>query len=52
VKAIQTELFLLCLIATLAAVLAMVRDNAFFVWLFAVVSGLTLVLALRQGRES
>jgi hypothetical protein len=49
VKAIQTELFMLSLVAILATFLALVRANPFFVCLFAAVGGGTLVLALWQG---
>jgi hypothetical protein len=51
-NALQTELFLLCLIATLATFVAAARDDAFFTALFATASSLVLTYALRSGGTS
>jgi hypothetical protein len=43
------ELFLLCLIATLAAHLAMTQDDTLFTIFFAVAAGVALALAIQHG---
>jgi hypothetical protein len=45
---VHTEAFLLCLIATLATIIALGREDTFFTALFATASGLAFSLALRQ----
>jgi hypothetical protein len=48
---VHTEAFLLCLIATLASLIALAREDMFFTALFATAIGLAFVLALRQGGD-
>ena len=43
---------LLCLIATMATFIAVVREDAFFTALFAALSGFALTIAMRQGGEN
>jgi hypothetical protein len=42
------ELLMLCLIATLAALIALAREDAFFTTVFATASGFILSFAVRQ----
>jgi hypothetical protein len=49
---VQTELFLLCLIATLATFVAVARDDSLFITFFAAASGFSLFQVLRQGSSN
>ena len=45
------ELFLLCLIATLAAHLAMTQDDTLFTIFFSAAAGVALTLAMQHGGD-
>ena len=51
-NAVHTELFLLCLIASLATIVAWGREDPFFTALFATASLLAFGLALRSGGQN
>ncbi len=51
-NAVQTELFLLCLIATLATFVAVALDDALFIVFFAAASGFSLIHSLRSGGQN
>jgi hypothetical protein len=51
-NAVHTELFLLCLIASLATIVALGRKDPFFSALFATASLLAFGLALRSGGQN
>jgi hypothetical protein len=51
-NAVQTELFLLCLIATLATFVAVALDDALFIVFFAAASGFSLIRSLWPGGQN
>jgi hypothetical protein len=51
-NAVQTELFLLCLIGTLATFVAVALDHALFGVFFAAASGFSLIRSLWPGGQN
>ena len=48
---VVSELLMLCLMAALAAVIAMAREDVFFAFFFATTSGFALSWAVREAGE-